>query len=220
MPSYIRPSGRTYVLPCIHTYMRAYKHGHIHTLCKCVGACVLKCVKFRLEEKVLQHVEVMCDVAHSVLLSGCLVVLGCAGLPLDRHLPQIQNWLTDCLRGIGSLLEAMSSSACQEITCILWNRKVQYRVHNNSPEIPVPSHMNPIHAVIFCFFKSHLMLIFSSKCNFCAYTSDIVPSRSSKLFVPFRTCLLFIVYRLFLLCLVLPPLLSLLDGRHNILCEV
>ena len=42
--------------------------------------------------------------------------------------------------------EANSLSAGQEIPHILWHTKVQCRVHNSSPPVPILSQLNPAHA--------------------------------------------------------------------------
>jgi len=49
------------------------------------------------------------------------------------------DWLTDWLRGLEPFLEAGSRSACQQITRLLWNSKVPYRVYN-SPSLDLILH--------------------------------------------------------------------------------
>jgi hypothetical protein len=42
---------------------------------------------------------------------------------------------------------AANYAAPQELPSILWNPKVQYRVHNSRPLVPIPSHINQIHSI-------------------------------------------------------------------------
>jgi hypothetical protein len=49
--------------------------------------------------------------------------------------------------------EAYSHSASQEITLLLWKTKVRYRVHKRPPQVPILSHLNPIHSFPPCFSK-------------------------------------------------------------------
>ena len=70
-------------------------------------------------------------------------------------------WLTYSMEHSPSW-EANWFSASQEITRILWNPKVHYRIHKYLPPVPVLSHLDPVYAPTSHFLKIHLNTIFLS----------------------------------------------------------
>jgi hypothetical protein len=59
-------------------------------------------------------------------------------------------------------LRSWRRSACKEILRFLWNLKVCYRVHKNSPKIHTPSRMNPSHTLLSYFLKIYFNIVLSS----------------------------------------------------------
>jgi hypothetical protein len=72
---------------------------------------------------------------HSYLLTYLL---------LTYSMEQIPSW------------QANRSEASQEISRILWNPKIHYRIHNCLPPLSILSQPNPVHTPISYFLKIHL----------------------------------------------------------------
>jgi hypothetical protein len=74
----------------------------------------------------------------------------------------------------GPSWEANSYAASQEITCLQWNPKVHYLVHNSQSLFPILSKMQPVHTFPSCVPKIHININF--QCT----------PKSSKWSLPFR----------------------------------
>lgn len=69
---------------------------------------------------------------------------------------------TDLLQGSDSFLRTNISLGCQEISHILHNPKVNYRVYSSLPFVPVLSQINVVHTFTFSLFKIHSNNVFPS----------------------------------------------------------
>jgi hypothetical protein len=80
------------------------------------------------------HIDVL---GSSRIISNCYL--------LTYLLTELRSW------------GAVNCAAPQELPSILWNPKVQYRIHKSPPLVPILSHINPIHSIPSYLSKIHLI---------------------------------------------------------------
>jgi hypothetical protein len=93
--------------------------------------------------------------ACSNMFVHCCLVLNHAVLYNNVHVFQeCKNLLPYCMEQSPSR-EANRFAASQEIPSVLWNPKVNYRIHKYPPPVPVLSQLNPVHTPTLHFLKNH-----------------------------------------------------------------
>jgi hypothetical protein len=70
-------------------------------------------------------------------------------------------------------LQPNCSSACHEISHIMWNVKVHYCIHNSPPLVPTLSQINPIHAIL-SYLRSTLIQV-TSIFPFFGHSKELIP---------------------------------------------
>jgi hypothetical protein len=74
----------------------------------------------------------------------------------DMHTYQLTNFLE-----LSPSWEVASYGATQELPSILWNPKVQYRVHKSPPLVPILSQTDRVHTTPFCLSLRSILILFT-----------------------------------------------------------
>jgi hypothetical protein len=110
----------------------------------------------------LTNVNTECRISASAL-SICpqerLVISDNNRLHPDSLTAQTKSGVTELCTEQSSFSEGDSFSGTQEILRIVCHRKVHYHVHNSTPLVSTPSKINPINALLSCFYKIHFNII-------------------------------------------------------------
>ena len=66
-------------------------------------------------------------------------------------------------------LEADTCSSNQGIFHILWNPEIRHFAHKSPPIGPILYHINPLHSIAFCFFKTYFHSVLQSTLVSCKW---------------------------------------------------
>jgi hypothetical protein len=91
----------------------------------------------------------------------CVMYHGPVGYDKGKEVTKVSNypWPTNSME-MSPSWEASSSAAIQELSTILWNRKVHYRVHKSPPLVPILIQIGPVYTNLSCLSKIHFNVIY------------------------------------------------------------
>jgi hypothetical protein len=122
------------------------------------------------DNKLLHLAVSTCDPMLIYTLQGCQSLLSVTHTTVNT----VQANPADSMEQKPSS-EANTRSDSQEIPCLLWNTKIQYRVCKSPPLVPIPNQMNPI----LTYTRFH-------EDSSCQYIAILPSTPSSKWSLPFR----------------------------------
>jgi hypothetical protein len=102
------------------------------------------------------------DPATGHLDAGFLSLQARAELVSELQVLLQSSWLVRnnlLTYGAEPYLRSCQLSSPSRTPSILWNPKIQYRVHKSPPLVPILSHINPIHSSPFYISKKHFDIV-------------------------------------------------------------
>ena len=160
----------TYLLTCLltyilkwstylHTYLRTYILTYLLTYLSDLLTCIRTYLHTYLLTYVLKWPTYLYTYLRTYLLTYVLKWPTYLHTYLRTYTPNYL--LTYLLHGVESFLRSCFSPG-QEISRILWDPKVHYRVYKNPPPIPILSQIIPVHAPTSHFLKIPFNIILPS----------------------------------------------------------
>jgi len=131
---------------------------------------------------------VVCLCSVAVLTAGVLVILNKTTAYYRVHLSRLPK--ADKLEWVKIRMKANIASRnfqpglVKRFPHILWNPNVYYGFHSGLPLVPILNHINSVHALLSCSFKTHFNNILSSVPGYSKWTLSFMFPHQNRTHIP------------------------------------